>query len=848
MRTNIGKYRLIPLLLVGLFLSQGCRVTRHLDPGQLLLKSEPRFRGNEALSSAQLYAAVESRANSRMIIPKTALAIHNYGRGLEKTFRRKLPPIGPEDEVRGFMARSIRWLKYGIGEPPALADRELLERDLINLRNLYFSYGFFSPRIRYEVDTVGGIFRKKKAKLTFFIEEGEGFRLRRIVLDALDTASVHTPALLAAYGSEACLLKPGERYRHDLFYQERVRAAAQLRNSGFYGYSQESIRFSIDSARPDEAPPFLRYRNSRWLDVRITLGESPPQRSIGRVEVYVRPPGKALADTLAGQLALFRSDSLPLSAFAELGIPARRFDSTARITFHVDSSLLRQLNFDFLSRRIHLKEGYLYQQRDAALTYQRLQELGLFQFALINFGAEAGQLRLNPVISLNLAPRYQVKTGFETFSQDIISTNLPGVGANLSLRDRNAFRRGELLELFALGNVGLYASQEGGSQFQSVYYEAALNASLQVHNFLFGRFFSFLLPAHIRRDISRYSPFTVIRYSIRSERREEFQRFSTGINWSYRWNHVPFSDRALSQFTPLAIEFIDVPESRISPDFAARLEALPEPIRRDYRERFSSRVQYTYTWQNYRSTRARPTYWWRFSGELGGNLPFLADALKIGGGDSSTTDNLLRGRFFYGQYLKASVEGRLFAPMTRNSEWVLRGALGLATPYNQTPLLPQESRFFVGGTNGMRGWQSNTLGPGSSSLSQFQGSSTGTISSLIAPGGELMLELNAEFRLDLGGYFEVAAFTDLGNVWVGQGGSEALGVPEAAFRLRGLRLGWDAGLGLRLDFSFLILRIDLGQQLFAPDLPQGWVFRRVAANPLQLAGRTRLNLGIGYPF
>ncbi|TAE60969.1 MAG: outer membrane protein assembly factor [Bacteroidetes bacterium] len=852
MRTILQKYP-IPALLVMFLALFGCRSTRHLEPGQFLIKSQPSVRKNQSISTTQVLTAIQTKANTRVLLPKAALYYHNTGRSLEKAFLSKQEPIlSGEQEVKGVIPKFVRWLKFRVGEPPRLADAEVLEQDVINIRNLCFANGYFFPEISYKVDTLRHLLRpkvlKKKVKIAFEVKEGAAYRIKDVAL-VIPDSNEYTASLRSSYQLPASLVRRDARYSHDLFYQERVRATNNLRNSGYFGFSQEWIRFSVDTLGVTAPEGSRTTPGDKWMNVEIRLSHSPSWYRIREIQVFVRPPGAETGTASRDNLYEIRASDLNDEDRKALGLPASRLDS-AHMTFFVDAELLKQIHFNFLSRRIHLAEGALYRQEKANLTYQRLQELGMFSVLLINYRPIEGREEMDVQIELQLAPRFQVKAGAETFTRDIISTNLPGVGANLSLRDKNTFNQSELLDLNLTGSVGLYGAEEGQSQFSNLYYEVAGGANLHVHNFMFLNPLLFIIPDKYKRDLSRYSPMTQLSSNLRMERREEYQRLVAGLNLNYQWRNIPFQDRAISRLTPFSLEFIDVPESKISPDFKKRLNSLPIPIRRDFQERFSTRLQFSYTEQNYRSTREHPTFWYRFSAEWGGNLPWLIDMISTRrGSDSSSNDNLLFNRFYYGQYLKGSAEGRLFVPVSRRTEAVFRASAGISSPYNQTPAVPQESRFFSGGTNGMRGWQSNTLGPGRSRLSQFQGNTPDSIvSSLIAPGGEYMLELNAEFRFDVSTYVEMALFSDLGNVWFSRNTADRLTVASSALSWQNLRLGWDVGAGLRFDFSFLVLRLDLGQQIYAPDLETGWVFKVENGDLSRLQGRTRFNLGIGYPF
>ncbi|HOY15085.1 MAG TPA: BamA/TamA family outer membrane protein, partial [Saprospiraceae bacterium] len=65
------------------------------------------------------------------------------------------------------------------------------------------------------------------------------------------------------------------------------------------------------------------------------------------------------------------------------------------------------------------------------------------------------------------------------------------------------------------------------------------------------------------------------------------------------------------------------------------------------------------------------------------------------------------------------------------------------------------------------------------------------------------------------------------------------------------QLGIGAGLGLRLDFNFFLIRMDLAFPLRAPQKDAGFVWTIDQINPFNKAWRQenlRYNLGIGYPF
>ena len=89
-----------------------------------------------------------------------------------------------------------------------------------------------------------------------------------------------------------------------------------------------------------------------------------------------------------------------------------------------------------------------------------------------------------------------------------------------------------------------------------------------------------------------------------------------------------------------------------------------------------------------------------------------------------------------------------------------------------------------------------------------------------------------------------AIFADMGNVWTIQNGDYA---DKSNFRFNDFYKGIaiDLGAGLRIDLSFILLRIDLGVQVHDPansgsrwNVPKAWLAKDNYA----------LHFGVGYPF
>jgi outer membrane protein assembly factor BamA len=152
-------------------------------------------------------------------------------------------------------------------------------------------------------------------------------------------------------------------------------------------------------------------------------------------------------------------------------------------------------------------------------------------------------------------------------------------------------------------------------------------------------------------------------------------------------------------------------------------------------------------------------------------------------------------------------------------------------------------QFFSGGSNSIRAFRARTLGPGSFDPRTIdQGI-------YFDQSGDIKLELNAEYRANLYKFLNAAVFVDAGNIWLINNDTSRPGGKFSKDFLNEIAVG--AGVGLRLDFSILILRLDLAMPLRVPYYAKGdrWTFDKINfGDPGWRKDNLVLNIAIGYPF
>ena len=183
------------------------------------------------------------------------------------------------------------------------------------------------------------------------------------------------------------------------------------------------------------------------------------------------------------------------------------------------------------------------------------------------------------------------------------------------------------------------------------------------------------------------------------------------------------------------------------------------------------------------------------------------------------------------QYQRAVMEAS--ALRTSSASWghAAHVLMGWANAGRNTPSLPLEQAFFSGGANGVRGWRIRMMGPGNAEFDE--------INSGILGVGDLRVDLQYELRRSVGEQWQLAGFTDAGNVWLhGKENPSKETWSWNSFE----SWGWGAGLGVRQDLDFFILRLDAAIRLHDPTQPIGE--RWIGTSKL----RGAMHLGLGLPF
>ena len=454
--------------------------------------------------------------------------------------------------------------------------------------------------------------------------------------------------------------------------------------------------------------------------------------------------------------------------------------------------------------------GDVYSADEINRTYSRLTALKVF--SSVNIGMTPVDTDL---VDCSISMAQSKLQGFKfNLESSVNSTGLFGVSPQVSYYHKNIFRGGEWLNLSFMGNFQFKFNDDVRSN------EFGVSAGLSFPKFfpLPYRFFKGAVP---RTDVN-------LTYNYQS--RPEYTRNIISVTYGYNGN---IKRRFFYQAYPLQMNVVRLFD--LDEKFYKSLVNDPFLLNA-YQDHFDfgSGATLYYT-TNPDNTPKVPHFYSRLQFDIAGNLLSAFKPLmeKNSNGQgmiwNTPFSQFVRGEitlsktWFLGKKSKQSIATRLQA--------------GAGYAYGNSTSLPFEKHFYAGGSNSLRGWQARTVGPGTSPRD----------TSFVIPNqtGDMKLEANIEYRFDLFWKLEGALFIDAGNVWTLKADDTEEG-QQSLFSWKdfGSSIAANWGAGIRLDFGFLLLRVDMGLKVHDPARQQRWV------NPGEWfkGDNYALHFGVGYPF
>ncbi len=693
-----------------------------------------------------------------------------------------------------------RWLRR-LGQPPVVFDQALTDASCRQLRLALINSGYLDAYVIADTVSPG----KKRMNVKYVITAGEPHRISSVVY-SIDDPLVRQ---LVLSDTASASIKAGMLLDRNQLDTERARITRQLRNNGYYDFNREFINYTADTIAGSKQTALTLHLHSR--DSRT-----------GRAGIPI------VADSLGlsgDRHHRFLIDRVTYVIDQQEGATDTVYYRDIRIIYPDGHHLIKP---SILDEMCHIQPGSTYSAAAVERTYESLGRLGIVKYINIETiptGAD-GQVGLLDVV-INMSRNKK-----QSITVEVEGTNSEGdlgAGVGLTYQHRNLTHGSEQLTAKLRGS---YESLSGNFDglINNNYTEFAGEVGITIPKFVF----PFLSKSFKQRQLAS-TEFTL---STNYQERPEYTRIIFGTAWKWNWQHRAEYLRRHT-FDLLDINYVRLPRSTIN--FMDEISPDNPLLRYSYEDHFIMRMGYTLNLSNRRQPSTTTNVQTiqpsitslRFSAEMAGNL--LYGISKLTGQKKDDGVYKVLG-IQYSQYVK----GELDYTYTRNYNsrnsvaWHL--GMGIAYPYGNSTMVPFEKRFYAGGANGVRGWGVRTLGPGSFNARN-------NVTDFINQCGDIRLDLSVEYRAKLFWVIEGALFVDAGNVWtIRDYNNQPGGVFKIDKFYKQIALAY--GAGIRLDFTYFLLRFDLGLKAHNPATGQE---RWPLLHP-KWSRDANFHFAVGYPF
>jgi len=628
----------------------------------------------------------------------------------------------------------------------------------------------------------------RKATVTYTATPHIIYRIKSVTFD-VDSSELGK-AIKSTEGKS--LLQVGRPYNLDNIIAEHDRIDNELKNKGYYYFSPNYLITEVDSVSGDH-----------HVDLYVMVKDETPEKAkqpyyINNIYIY---PNYTLTQS-GYQRANPRNAELYDNKyyFIDPEYTFRRFALANAMIFN---------------------PGELYTRGNHNRTIRQLVGMGSFRFVRNEFvDVDTGKAnRLDAYYYLTPMPKRGLRV--ELLGKTAAVYN--GSEVNVNWQHRNAFKSAELLTFTVYGG---FETQTGGNvNLNSSFYRYGIEASLS---------FPRMIAPYRWNPTRKFVPHTVFRAGYEYlNRRTAYSLNSMRFSFGYLWKESVEKEHDLK-----VLEVAYVQPRNITESYQAMLDTVP-PLRHAIEPQFTFGPIYNYTRTNTMRTDLKHTYYFKGGVDLSANLYGLIRGANVRKGRQF---QLLNANF--SQYIKTELDFRHYMKLGANSTLASRAMAGFGYSYGNSTQLPYVKQFFSGGPNGIRAFRARALGPGSYTPEFY-----GEDNFFADQTGDIKIEFNTEYRAKLASIVHWAAFVDAGNIWLQNSDPDKPGAAFSRNFVNELAVG--AGLGLRFDLSFLVIRTDLAMPLRIPYRPKGerWVFDEINFRDSDWRSRNLVfNLAIGYPF
>ncbi len=808
-KNKFTKYLFLCLLPI-LLSSFGCNINKHLKSDEslikkndIVIKSDNKVKNKRGLKY-ELSTIIKQKPNRNWLGMK---------RGRLKAYYKVQDP--------GDTTKFDNWLRRVIAEKPTLYNKQQVESTAQSMQ-YYLQHKGYNDAI--VTDTVRHKRKRKRSIVTYTAYLNNIYKIDSVFFLSKDEKIKK----ILYENTEETLLKKGEPVSKSLFDKEHLRLTDVFQNAGYAYFNNSYFYAEGDTSN---------YKVNVYYEV------LKPAKQDEHQVYYI------------GDITVI-PDYDPL-------LPKPAIDTMINGIRFLKRNQLMKVKPKNIIKGLFLKTGDLYKEKNYIKTNLQLRALDIYRRVNIEPQVDPNDpSKLNFIIRLTAKKRMVFGADIELNNSTYNSAqqnSLLGMAGSVNFRHRNIMRSAFSFLTELQGGVAL----DLGNNDQ-LFYSIDLKAQgdLVMPRFVDPiRLWKFLKWSHLI-----YPEF----YTDLKEKGRT--RLSAGYNYLslfefYNYNSFSFSfgyDLKRNSSNRYLINQIGVDYllTQSKPNFDTILINNPF-LRNSFDNQLFTGALFRdldYTYRG-KTNKYGASWYYNLNVELSGGEVFLSNAIYNRITNTDTPFRLFN-RVDYAQFASVGMDLRYYKKISNSQALAFRLFGGLARPFGFTEEVPYTKQFYSGGPNSIRGWRIRELGPGQ----YVEPTPNPPVNSNSAipfyQTGDIQLEFNAEYRFDIFWFFEGALFLDAGNIWTFKEDPDRVG---SQFRFSQKRDGdgnivndvftkqiaVSSGLGIRGDFTYFIIRFDLGLKMRTPytdpnNNDRYWRFNELKNTTFR--NGINYNLAIGYPF
>ena len=839
--------KIISILILSLaFIINGCSNKIYNNYSIPLLDSNKVSINGQIKNNEPIELLIQPSPNKKIFGIPLGLSIYNIGKNnpdsifdnwLSKNPKRisrlnKFLSNKQVIQLKRYNRLFNNWIK-STGEEPVFVINTDIENNSKKLIQYYKNNGYFDVKV--EIDS---LVKNNKAEIVYKIDTDSVYRIDTVTYNIIPK---EIDSLVNSKIDES-FIKANEPFTISKLIDERNRIIDLSRDNGIYNFQQRSINYKIliDSSGTDKKIPIILNITDLPSSLEDDINDGYSIKKINEIKVYVESIDElsninSFTDTTTYKgIDIFSKGSLKYSP----------------------KSLTEPIFFDI---------GDVYSEKNKILTSRYYSNLANFKYPSILFEESGDDLSS----LIYLIPRKRFSLGFNV---DLTHSNIEDFGISVgSIFDiRNIFRGTENLSINLKNSIG--ASKDIGIPNDSFFnlFELGGNLNLRIPRVLF--------PINLNSFINKeMNPITNINIGTTVQKNIGLDKqYYTGIY------EIAWSPTKRSKLNVRIFDFEYVNNNNISNYFNVYRNSydklnyissiynidqniinengdliIPEgsntfinsvlnnqttiqfdsDIYRDVvgilerKERLTDNniivgSSIIYNINSQESILDEDFYQFRWKLETVGNL--FNEILRKNNLNNESKVEI--SGVSPSQYFKSEFNYIKHLSLTKGDVLAFRAFAGIAIPFGNSENIPFSRSYYSGGSNDNRAWKAYKLGPGSSdNYNEFN-------------EANFKLAFNLEYRTSLFGKFKGALFVDVGNIW-----NVFDDVEDSAMKFDGLQdlneLAIGTGFGVRYDFNFFVIRLDVGFKTYNPSYKIGsrWL------NDYNI-DKAVFNIGINYPF